>query len=340
MLSSRITRLSSPRKASRAYSTPSSKPSLQLVAQLRKLTEVSISKAREALVASNNDVNAALRWLEEDLATSGARKAAKVEGRDAREGLVSVSVLSSGSTANSGLGGGGIRAAMIELNCETDFVGRNTLFTQLAADIAHTAAFISEPVESDRLINSCPLDVLNDAPLLSRTNPQSHSSSTVSSSIRDLIAKVGEKVSLKRAVTVVQSPLSQHTTELGLRLGSYLHGSVNSTPQGRIGALAVIGLKAQKLSNRLSSEAFMRDIERLERAVARQIVGFETKSIQSFPGEADGMALYDQPFMMLGGDAANETVRTGLDKWGQEHGLLEGGVEVLEFAKWTVGDVE
>jgi elongation factor Ts len=323
------------------YSTAPSKPSLQHVAQLRKLTEVSISKAREALGATNNDIQAALQWLESDLAASGAKKAAKVEARDARDGLVSVCVLSGGSGGRTALGGGGIRAAMVELNCETDFVGRNALFGQLAADIAHTAAFITEPTDSPTMIRPCSLDILNGAPLLSQNNPQTHSSSTVSSSIRDLIGKVGEKVSLKRAVTVVQSPLSGQSPDLGMRLASYLHGSVGSAPQGRIGSLAVLALKSPELARRLENEAFVKELERLERALARQIAGFDTRSIKSSDG--DETALYNQPFMMFGGDSANESVRMALDTWSKRQGLIrdseEGGIEVLEFAKWSVGDV-
>lgn len=320
------------------YSTAPSKPSLQHVAQLRKQTEVSISKAREALSATNNDIQAALEWLKNDLATSGIKKAANVEARETREGLVSICILSGGSRGKAALGGGGIRAAMVELNCETDFVGRNALFGQLAADIAHTAAFITEPTDSPAMIRPCSLDILNDAPLLSQHNPETHSTSTVSSSIRDLIAKVGEKVSLKRATTVVQSPLSPN---LGLRLACYLHGSVSSAPQGRIGSLAVLALKSPELARHLQSEAFVKDLERLERSLARQITGFDTRSIKSSDG--DELALYNQPFMMLGGEFANESVGMALDNWSKRQGLTrgdeEGGIEVLEFAKWSVGDV-
>ncbi|KAG0700647.1 elongation factor TS-domain-containing protein [Suillus ampliporus] len=322
------------------YSTAPSKPSLQHVAQLRKLTEVSISKAREALSQTNNDIQNALEWLKNDLAASGIKKAANVQSREAREGLVSVCILSGGSRGKTALGGGGVRAAMVELNCETDFVGRNALFGQLAADIAHTAAFITEPTDSPTLIRSCSLDILNDAPLLSQNDLQSHSSSTVSSSIRDLIAKVGEKVSLKRAVTVVQSPFAGQSPNLGLRLASYLHGSVGSAPQGRIGSLAVLALKSPELARRLESETFVKDLERLERALARQIAGFDTRSIKSSDG--DETVLYNQPFMMLGGESANEPVRMALENWSKRQGLIkddeEGGIEVLEFAKWIVGD--
>ncbi|KAG1757216.1 elongation factor TS-domain-containing protein [Suillus lakei] len=323
------------------YSTAPYKPSLQHVAQLRKLTEVSISKAREALSQTNNDIQQALEWLKNDLAASGIKKAANVQGRETREGLVSVCILSGGSRGKTALGAGGIRAAMVELNCETDFVGRNALFGQLAADIAHTAAFITEPTDSSTIIRSCSLDILNDAPLLSQNNPQSHSSSTVSSSIRDLIAKVGEKVSLKRAVTVVQNPFSGQSPNIGLRLASYLHGSVGLAPQGRIGSLAVLALKSPELARRLESETFVKDLERLERALARQIAGFDTRSIKSSDG--DETALYNQPFMMLGGESANEPVRMAIENWSKRRGLVsdgeEGGIEVLEYAKWSVGDV-
>lgn len=309
-----------------------SKPSLHLVAQLRKLTDVPISKAREALNASGNNLEGALEWLRQDLANSGAQKAAKVAGREAREGLVSVCVLSSGRLPST-LSGGGLRAAMIELNCETDFVARNELFTQLAADIAHTAAFLTEHVHSPNFFQSCRLDILNDAPLLSQNNSSLRPSSTISSSIQDLIAKVGEKVSLKRAIAVVHNPLQDPSGALGLQLASYLHGS--SGLQGRIGSLAMLALKAPNLASHFASETFVQDIGRLGRAVARQITGFETLSVQS---TTDETSLYNQPFMATGGEV---TVGAALREWSRERGMAkegEGGVEVLEFVKWTVGE--
>jgi hypothetical protein len=50
------------------------KPPLKRVAELRKLAEVSITNSREALAASNNGLSAALNWLQDDLAVSGAKK--------------------------------------------------------------------------------------------------------------------------------------------------------------------------------------------------------------------------------------------------------------------------
>jgi elongation factor Ts len=323
----------------RLYSSSPQRPPLKLVAELRKLTEVSITKAREALSASNNEINASLEWLQKDLVASGTKRAAKVEGRMAGQGLISVSVLSTGT---GGSGNGGLRAAMLELNCETDFVGRNELFGNLAADISHTAAFMSDPVDSGKLLNPFSMDVLLESPLISRLNPQSPPSSTVGNSIHDMIAKVGEKISLRRVVKVVQDPISQIQRDIGFRLASYVHGTVHLPFQGRIGALAVLALRSPQLSGLLASASFRDDLGRLERSLARQIVGFDTRLVRSPAGAKDENALYEQPFMMFPGESSGEPVQSVLCSWARQRGLVgeddaTGGLEVVEFAKWTVG---
>ncbi|KAJ7103224.1 elongation factor TS-domain-containing protein [Mycena belliarum] len=325
-------RSSSAFSALRRYSTGPEKPSLKLVAELRKLTEVSIVKAREALSASNNDIKSALDWLKADLVTSGAQKAAKVQDRHAGEGLVSVATLAAG---NGPRAGNGVRAAMIELNCETDFVGRNELFGKLAADIAHTAAFMTDPAD----FHPYPLDVLNGTPLLSAANPNPDPSATVATAIRDLIAKVGEKVALRRAVTVFHEPTQNK--ELGRRLLAYLHGSVHSPNQGRIGTLGLLGLSSPRLPQLFASQTFHDDLERLERSLARQIAGFDTRSIRSLTDAHDETALYQQPFMFPG-ELSGQPVGEALAAWARAHDLVNpsGGdaLEVSQFAKWTVGE--
>ncbi|KAF5352768.1 hypothetical protein D9756_005893 [Leucocoprinus leucothites] len=335
---SNFLRLQSSRLASRCYSTQQPvKASIKLVAELRKLTEVSLSKAREALSATNNDLDAALKWLERDLVTTGAKKAAKVQGRSTTQGLISVSMLSSGVGVKTGSGYGGVRAAMIELNCETDFVGRNELFGRLAADIAHTAAFISDATGSSAALQPCSPELLQDAPLLSRADPGAAPTGTVAAAIRDAIAKLGENITLRRAASVVEN--SPQQADLGLRLSSYVHGTIEDPSQGRIGSLALLALKFKKLPELIASEAFREDLGRLERGLARQITGFETYSIK---GEGEE-ALYNQPFMMFGHEFSDISVRDALTIWSRKKGqtsqvLTEEGVAVLDFAKWTVGE--
>jgi len=326
------------------------------VAELRKLTEVSITKAREALAASNNDVSAALAWLQNDLAVSGAQKAAKVAHRAAGEGLVGASVLARGT--GSGTGHGGVRAALVELNCETDFVARNALFARLVADVAHTAAFLAEPaeLESDSSVSSSsirhvPRAQLLDAPLLSAEGPDPSpaavlSRGTVADAIRAAIAKLGENIVLQRAAAVAHEPVSRTLGELGLRVTTYAHGH-GGTPlppsqaQGRVGALALVALKSPRLHALLGAPEFRGDLERVERALARQIVGFDTRVIR---GEEEG-ALYGQPFMMLGDALEGETVEAGLGRWAREKRLIldtdggdTGGIQVVEYLKWTIGE--
>jgi elongation factor Ts len=335
---SNLLRLQCSRLASRCYSTQQpAKASVKLVAELRKLTEVSISKAREALSATNNDLDAALQWLEKDLVITGAKKAAKVQGRATNQGLISVSILSDGIGAKSS-GYGGIRAAMVELNCETDFVGRNELFGRLAGDISHTAAYISDATGSKNAFRPYSIEHLQDAPLLSRADPASTPSGTVATAIRDAIAKLGENITLRRAVGVVENSPPQ--TDVGLRLSSYIHGSVNDFAQGRIGSLAMLALKSRKLPELIATESFREDLGRLERGLARQIAGFETISIE---GEEE-TALYNQTFMMMGSDFSDISVRDALSAWSQQKGVVsqssaDEGIAVLDFAKWTLGEV-
>lgn len=221
---------------------------------------------------------------------------------------------------------------MIELNCETDFVGRNELFGRLAADIAHTAAYISDRTGSATAFNRAfPLDVLKDAPLLSQLNPTAPPTGTVGSSIRDMISKVGENVSLRRALTVVENSPSPNG-DIALRIGSYVHDY-------KIGSLALLALKSRGISSSLTSDAFRERLEFLERALARQILGFETTSVNS---SEDQTSLYNQPFMMFSREMDSPLVGEVLRNWSEKEGLLkensDGGVAVLDFAKWKVGE--
>jgi len=311
---------------------------------------VSISKAREALIATNNDVTAALDWVQKDLAISGAKKAAKVEEREVKEGLISTFILSRGVGS---MEGAGPRVGMVELNCETDFVGRNELFGNLAADIAVTAASLAKPVDAALLpqFGEFPVDLLNDAPLFSHSDPEAEPTSTVSDAIRDAIVKLGEKISLRRATALVQG--AEPRDDRGVRVGSYVHGSVNKSCNGRIGALVSLMVHSRRLPKLLASPDFKMNLEKLERALARQVVGFETRSVMHGDyvegRERDPLVLYDQPFMMYPGNEAGHIVELILQQWAVEQRMVDLTVDaghitaasalfVVDFKKWTVGE--
>lgn len=95
------------------------------IKKLRDSTGAGMMKAKEALVATNGDFDAAV----EHLRKSGAASAAKKADREAREGLIEGYVHS------------GRIGVLVEINCETDFVARTDDFKAFARDIAmHVAA--------------------------------------------------------------------------------------------------------------------------------------------------------------------------------------------------------
>ncbi len=94
--------------------------SAQLVKQLREETGAGIMDCKRALQESEGDFKKAKSWLDE----RGLRKAEKVTGREAKQGLIETYVH------------GGRIGALVEVNCETDFVARTEDFQKLAKDIA------------------------------------------------------------------------------------------------------------------------------------------------------------------------------------------------------------
>ncbi len=104
------------------------------IKRLRELTGVGITDAKQALVDAKGDFDTALA----EMRKKGLTKAEKRGEREARAGVVGT------YNHDSRIG------VLVELNCETDFVARNELFTDLVKDIAmHIAASSPEFVSSD-----------------------------------------------------------------------------------------------------------------------------------------------------------------------------------------------
>jgi len=96
-----------------------------MVKQLRERTQAGILDCKQALEETNGNFEAAVQLLRQ----RGLAVAAKKAGREAKEGLIDAYVHA----------GGGI-GALIELNCETDFVARTEEFRTLAHDLAMQVA--------------------------------------------------------------------------------------------------------------------------------------------------------------------------------------------------------
>ncbi len=92
------------------------------VKELRESTGAGMMDAKKALTETDGDMEAAVDWLR----TKGLAKAAKKSGRTAAEGLVAVAV-----EGNKGIA--------VEVNSETDFVGKNADFQKMVSNIARVA---------------------------------------------------------------------------------------------------------------------------------------------------------------------------------------------------------
>ena len=97
-----------------------------MVKELRERTGAGMMECKKALTETNGDIEAAI----ENMRKSGQAKAAKKAGRTAADGVIVIVQAD-----------GGRRAAMVEVNCETDFAARSEDFQALVRDVAmHVAA--------------------------------------------------------------------------------------------------------------------------------------------------------------------------------------------------------
>ncbi|HMM46630.1 MAG TPA: translation elongation factor Ts [Thiobacillaceae bacterium] len=157
-----------------------------MVKDLREKTDAPMMDCKKALTEAGGDMQKA----EEILRVRFGNKAAKSAGRVAAEGVVTIAISADGKTA-----------AMVEVNCETDFVAKNDDFLALSKALA------------DMVLEQNPADVAALSAL-------PYKGTTVEAFRTELVGKIGENMSVRRFV---------RTTAQG-KFASYIHG-------GKIGVL-------------------------------------------------------------------------------------------------------
>ena len=161
-----------------------------MVKELRETTGAGMMDAKKALTETDGDFEAAIDWLR----TKGLAKAAKKSSRVAAEGLVAVAVKDGKGVA-------------VEVNSETDFVAKNSDFQEMVGAIASAALGVSNTAElSNELI----------------------AGKSVSDTITDNIAKIGENMTLRRMETIQAE-----------KVVTYVHNSATQN-MGQIGVLVAI----------------------------------------------------------------------------------------------------
>lgn len=156
------------------------------VKALRDATGAGVMDAKRALEEASGDFEAAKLVIQQQ----GLASAAKRSGRETNQGIVVA------YTHPAGKGGGRI-GALVELNCETDFVARTDGFQALAHEIAmqvaamNPIAITSEEIPSDIESDTEPMALMEQ-------NSIRDGSKTVGELVQDEIAKTGENIRVAR----------------------------------------------------------------------------------------------------------------------------------------------
>ena len=156
-----------------------------MVKELRERTGAGMMDCKRALIEAEGDLEKAIGIMR----LSGQAKADKKAGRITAEGVVAIKVDDSGR-----------RAAMVEINCETDFVAKEAAF----------CGFVDAVCARVLAANPTGVDELAGMYLDGGGGP------SVEEERRGLIAKTGENISVRRFCTIDSQ---------GGRLGVYLHGT-------------------------------------------------------------------------------------------------------------------
>jgi elongation factor Ts len=267
--------------------------SASMVKELRERTGAGMMECKKALVETGGDMDAAVDFLRK----SGQAKANKKAGRVAADGRIEIAV-------------DGKRAAMVEINSETDFVAKDENFVGFTEAVARSA--LKNKAED--------LDALMSAPL--------GDGQTAEAARTALVAKVGENISVRRVATI----------EAAERLGSYTHGV-------RIGALVSLRGGSDELARDIAmhvaatNPAWLDESSVPDAALERERAIYAEQARESGkPPEiiekmvAGRVRKHLKEITLLGQGFVKDTEVT-VSKL-----LQDAGAEVVEFLRFEVGE--
>ncbi len=183
----------------------------QLVKQLREMTDAPMMECKKALVEADGDLDAAVDVLRK----MGTIKAAKKAGRATNEGTVAAYISDDYQ-----------KGALVEVSCETDFVGTNPKFKGFASDVARVAAECN-PASVDELLAHHFKD-----------------EDTVADALTEMIHTIGENMKIARVCCV--------TAKKGA-LSSYVHG-------GKLGVICEFEFEKPETAEAPDFKTFAHDV--------------------------------------------------------------------------------
>jgi elongation factor Ts len=265
------------------------------VKQLRERTGAGMMECKRALVETGGDLDLAAELMRKQ----GLAKADKKAARIAAEGVIVIERSPDGRAA-----------AMVEINCETDFVAREHDFRNFAADVVRLAL-------SGRLVD---LDALMAAELAA--------GESVDTRRRALVAKIGENISVRRCVVL----------ESAGRLGAYVHGT-------RIGVLVALEGGSDALAHDLamhiaasnprylSAEQVPAEVLAKEREILGEQALKDGKSPEITARMVEGRLRKSLNEISLMGQPFVKDPEQSIEKL-----LAAAGARVLRFVRFEVGE--
>ncbi|QOY59856.1 translation elongation factor Ts [Thermophilibacter immobilis] len=284
-----------------------------LVKQLREMTDSPMMECKKALVEADGDIEKAVDILR----TMGVAKAVKRAGRDTNEGTIATYVSDDAKVG-----------AILELTCETDFVGTNPKFTGFAAELAQVVA-TSDPADVEAL-KACPMN-----------------GATVGDELTEMIHVIGENMKIARF---------QRVSAADGALGGYIHLG------GKLADLVAFKLSDDAFAASAEFKAFAHDVAMQVAAAAPVAARRDDVPADVIDHE---LAIYKAQAAESGKpEAIQERMAQGrLEKYFKENVLTEqefvkdgsltisqlaqkvsktlgGQVEVMSFVRYTFGDAE
>ncbi len=172
-----------------------------MVKELRERTSAGMMDCKKALVERLGDMEKAIEWLRE----KGLSQAAKKASRIAAEGVVAQYTNEEGTIG-----------AIVEVNCETDFVAKTDNFINFANKVAKQVA-LANPADVDALMAQKFVD---------------DESKTISDLVSDATVAIGEKISIRRFTRYETSGVVSTYIHLGGKVGVMVE--VDADGEGRL----------------------------------------------------------------------------------------------------------
>jgi elongation factor Ts len=262
------------------------------VKKLRDITSAGMMDCKKALQEADGDFDKAVEILR-------VKGAAKAEKRGAERTATNGLVASSGT-------------ALVELNCETDFVAKSDEFVATAQRIADVAA-AEKPAD---------LEALKAVAL---------GGSTVGETVAELAVKIGEKIELGRVAVfdgTVATYMHRRASDLPPAVGVLVEYDGGAEDAARAAAMQIAAMRPLYVSRDEVPEATVAKEREIAEATARE----EGKPEQALPKIIEGrlngyfktVALLDQPSVV----DSKKSVKAVLD---------EAGVSVKRFARFEIG---